>query len=807
MSEFHPSRNRITPVSLPSVQPNGNGSGAAHEAESSTVGSLKRYFGAMRRHWRLVLGITVAFLGLAALKAYNDPPEYRSTTMVQLSDTRKMLAGSMVGAGMGSVGFGGNPMRTQIQILKSRTVMAGVVDAVGYRLQPLNAKFRFGVVRDIEVSDGTPADTILLRFSDSGVEARSHTRVARATYGEPVVVEGVRFTVVEHPGVEETRLVVVSRADAAAVLQRDVQAEPRYDTDVIDVSYTANDPLVSQRVANAVAESFRAYNAGTAQEEARRRAEFVQQQVERTDSMLVRAQMALASFRQRENLYSSQVQMAAEQQQRTQLDLERAQLAAEHQTYRTLLTSLEQSRADGNGISLPAIVSLDVVAANPIVASQLQQLQQLQFQRDTVTDGRWQQLANNSDVQRLNRLIEATQDRLVRAVRSQLLAYDAQLASLDNLAQSTSRSIGSLPATESEEVRLLASVEHYSTIAKQLRADFQHAQIEKAVQAGNVEIVDPARPGDPVSGSRLRTLLFGLIFGLALGGGGALLAENLNTAIRRKSDVEKLLHIPELAVVPRIGAAPAISNRMRLPVQIFGSGAGKPLPVDNSKDLVAANQPQTPGAEAYRTLRTNLIFSQSIQSLRTMVVTSSAPAEGKSTTAANLAITFAQQGLRVLLVDCDLRKARLHKAFGVPREPGLSNLVLGLKTTEEVVRPTAVENLYFLPGGTLPPNPSEMVGGAAMRAVADSLAGQFDLVIFDTPPLLAAADAAILGRHTDGVLLVIRAGQTERDMAVQAVQQLHSVGARILGAVLNDPDSKVGKYGGHYHYEYYGAEA
>jgi capsular exopolysaccharide synthesis family protein len=163
--------------------------------------------------------------------------------------------------------------------------------------------------------------------------------------------------------------------------------------------------------------------------------------------------------------------------------------------------------------------------------------------------------------------------------------------------------------------------------------------------------------------------------------------------------------------------------------------------------------------------------------------------------------------MRVLLVDCDLRRGRIHRIFDVPREPGLTELVIGHEESEAVIRPTDVTGLYVVPSGNLPPNPSELLGGDRMRKVLVSLSEAFDLIILDTPPLLAASDGAILATLSDGVVLVLRAGSTEGEAAQQAIQQLSGVGARVVGAVLNDPDAKVPAYGGYYHYEYAGAGA
>jgi capsular exopolysaccharide synthesis family protein len=203
-------------------------------------------------------------------------------------------------------------------------------------------------------------------------------------------------------------------------------------------------------------------------------------------------------------------------------------------------------------------------------------------------------------------------------------------------------------------------------------------------------------------------------------------------------------------------------------------------------------------AEAYRTLRTNIAFTQSETPAKVLVVTSALPGEGKSTSSCNLAISLAQQGLRVLLVDGDLRRGALNKAFGVPAEPGLSNLLLGRAPLAEVVRQIEVEGvtLQFIPTGTLPPNPAELLASSRATILLDELRPAFDAVVIDSAPLNIVTDAAIIGSRADGVLLVARSAVTERTAYRHAVEQLDAVRARVLGCVLNDVDGRtVGYYG------------
>lgn len=213
--------------------------------------------------------------------------------------------------------------------------------------------------------------------------------------------------------------------------------------------------------------------------------------------------------------------------------------------------------------------------------------------------------------------------------------------------------------------------------------------------------------------------------------------------------------------------------------------------------LVTITDPRSPASEAYRTLRTNLSFFSLDKPLRTLVVTSPAAGEGKSTTIANLAVTMAQSGRRTILVDTDLRRPTLHELFDLQMSPGLTNLVM-----EEVgdlpLQKTAVENLWLLSSGPKPPNPADLLGAARMEQIIAQLADRADIVLFDAPPVMAAADAAILGAKADGVLLVIQAGKTRRDHSERARELLEKAKVRIVGAALtNAPkDSTIGEYYG-----------
>lgn len=215
--------------------------------------------------------------------------------------------------------------------------------------------------------------------------------------------------------------------------------------------------------------------------------------------------------------------------------------------------------------------------------------------------------------------------------------------------------------------------------------------------------------------------------------------------------------------------------------------------------LVIEKSPKSVPAEAYRTLRTNIQYASFDKELRRILVTSSGPGEGKSTTAANLALSIAETGKSVLLIDCDLRKPSIHKKFKISNEKGVTNFLLGEVTFEQATK-VYKNKLFIMTAGTIPPNPAEMLSSNKLKNFLKKVSDQFDMVIIDSPPVMAVTDAQILSTITDGVILVITSAQTEKAMAIKAKESLKKVNANILGVVLNRIKEENGKSYGYYYY-------
>ncbi len=318
-------------------------------------------------------------------------------------------------------------------------------------------------------------------------------------------------------------------------------------------------------------------------------------------------------------------------------------------------------------------------------------------------------------------------------------------------------------------------------------ADVVSNQLEKSANGAparvQVDVTQPARvPDAPISPRTKMNLALGLLAGLLTGGALALLRSILDTKIRSKSDIEALTELP---VVGTVGKD---SDSQKRP-------------------LVALKDPRNPLVESFRSLRTNLSYLNVEDEAKTFVITSAGPNEGKTTTAMNLAVVMADSGARVALVDADLRKPSVAKALGIEGGVGLSDLLAGKVALQDVLQQFGRQQLFVLPAGRIPPNPSELLGSKAMGKALDMLGELFDYVIIDTPPVLAVTDAAILSKRTGGAIMIAAAAKVRKQELSNALEALETVDGKVLGIVVTMVPTKgpdAYSYSS-YSYQYYGS--
>ena len=335
-----------------------------------------------------------------------------------------------------------------------------------------------------------------------------------------------------------------------------------------------------------------------------------------------------------------------------------------------------------------------------------------------------------------------------------------------------------------ELVRDKKSIEdRYQILRNRLSTSEMSERMNSLVDSSYAKPLDPALvPTTSVAPDvRVNASVAGAI-ALVIGLGLLFLIVFLDRSIKSTNDAQQAGSAPVLGIIPMLANDVASDN-------------------DRARDLYVHEQPTSSVAECCRSLRTNILFSGADRKLKTVVVSSANPREGKTTSVIYLGTTMAQSGKRVLLVDTDMRRPRLHDSMQISRAEGLSNLILGDHDYDQVIKPTQIPNLFVLPCGPTPPNPAELLLTKRFQTVLADLEARFDLVILDSPPLQPVTDAVVLAKKTDGVIFVVRASKTQREEIKRSARQLRSVGGTIIGIVLNEFEAR-GRDS--YYYNYYG---
>jgi capsular exopolysaccharide synthesis family protein len=743
---------------------------------------LKDLLQVLRRDWRLIAVVTIAIFGVAAYLAFSTVPMYQAHAVIRLADSRRAFTGGFDDYSIQApLGRTTNPITSELEVLQGRAVLGEVVDREGLRLLIApRARLSYELLDDVHIAADAASGILRLEFGPREYVVRSGTGEARSPYGVPMELGGVRFTLRHAPSGGEAEIWVVPRDLGIDYVAATLEVVPRGQTNAVSVRYTAADPVHAQKVVNATVEVFRDVNARSVRQQAARRREFLEAQLASNNAQLAAVQEQFGAFQAREQVYSADSRFSAQEQDVMALAIRREELDAERRMYGSVLSALERAPAADRDRVLLTLVGMP---ANPIVMQIHAERAQYVSELERLTTGSLGSTVEHPDVQRLRTLLASVETRLVDAVRGHVAAVEARVAALDGLRERSAEQMRRLPETHAEELRLRQQLETIGRLGDKLTAELQDARMAEAVEMGQVEIVYLAPlPIAPISRGPGRKLSVGLVLGLIFGCVGAFARETLNTSIRRREEVEEALRLPTLAAVPQLVRPARAMNRLLRRT----NGDGVPHSPDGLLQLTGL------GAEAYRMLRSGLVYGTAQEEHLRIAVASAVAGEGRTTTAANLAIAYAHYGTRVVLVDADLREPHLHMLFGVPRAPGFTDLLSGSTPLADAMRATAVDRVFLLPAGSPSSDTGEIINEPDLRALLDNLSSTFEVIILDTPPVLEAADATAIGRMADACILVVRAGETERTLVRQAQQQLALAGAHVLGAVLNDPGGRIG---------------
>lgn len=758
-----------------------------------------------RNRWTIG-GVTALVVAGVAYYTWTRQPVYEATATIHVDQMRSVLPEL---AFLEQVIRGGE-VETEMALLRSRTIAEETVDTLNLHVRLVRPQGvrRAELFSEIEaLRSATPN---LYRFALEGERYRVTDQDGRSLgtlgIGETLTLDGLRLVL--FPTVDQLPDEIVLRVSdfnhaVQALLDNINVFRPYREASVIGVTYWGTDPQVVMQVPNTLARRFIANRQAAKKTEARSTVEFLRDQIAMISAQLRAAEEDLVAFQEGEQVVNLEAEGAQQIRRLVDLQAERDVLQSEYTSLSKLLADVQQAqRQGGRGGPSPyrQLAAFPTFLKNQAVTELLRALTEVETE---YTRQRSMRTADYPQVGALEERIRQLETQLYQLAVNYQESVRKQLESLDERLRAFGMQLERIPVKEVQLARLERQRKVLEEVFTLLQTRLKEAEIAQAVEPGDVRIVDPAiLPREPIRPRKARSLILALIFGLTLGVGVAAARDYLDETVHTRDDLMAVTALPVLGLIPRIrpGSA-AADGRHRF------ARDERPL----ADRLVTRQDVGNPVSEAYRAFRTNITFLDLDRPPQVLLLTSPAPSEGKSTSAANLAITLAQQRTRTLLMDCDLRRGILHRVFDVPKEPGLTNVLLSSTALAEAIHEVSVGNdatLFFMATGTLPPNPSELLGSRRMRELLDELRRLYEVILLDSPPLNLVTDAAILGAAADGVILIARAGTTERGALRYAREQLEAVRAPVSGVVLNDVDfTGRGRYyggGGYrYYYRYY----
>lgn len=731
-------------------------------------------FVVLKRKW-LIISLCLVVTSLVAVQMFRQPSIYEAETTIRIEQrtSNVLQTKDFVLNAQPDANFWG----TQIKLLQSNTLARQV--ALSLDLQHNQNFFGSGAQGGVFTA---------LRRMVSG-EKKPAPLPAKAPGGLQVVGQ---TQLQEEPLTPEELSALEPYEDAIIGSER---VEGIVGTNLFNIKYRHTDPEMAQKVANALAEVFQANNIERSTQNSGRASDLLAREIASLQEKIRHDTESLFNYAREKGLRPTLDSSLDVQGQRLQ-DVSKQLLAA------------EDKRKNAQAIYLSAKASTDTNSIPEIQKSE----------RITNMQGRLSELKERKaalkvsytdewpEVKKTQAAIERLEAELVKASQEAIgmlkADYEAALAHENSLRQMYNEQRGVTDQQTRDQIEMAAYTQRLETNKQYLSTLMQkqrEVQIAQGDKGSEVRIENYSRvPRAPVGPARLRNVMIAFALSLVAGIGLAFLLDFLDDTVKSIDDIDRYIHLPALAMIPASRGAARLKG---LPQ------AASPGPSESTA-LAMIDDVRSPIAESYRHLRTSLLLSSAGQPPKTILVTSSQPSEGKTTTAINTAFMLAQTGAEVLIIDCDLRRPRLHSQFEVGNSKGLTTWLSGEKNLDNLLQTCArTPNLKILTSGPVPPNPAELIGSEEMRKLLAQLSERFAHIIIDSPPAISFTDASILSTMVDGVMLVVHGGRSSRAVVRRAKQQLLDVGAHIFGVVLNNVklESQDYYYSGYYS-NYYSTE-
>jgi polysaccharide biosynthesis transport protein len=732
--------------------------------------SLHEFLAIVVSRWWLI----VLFAGVGAGAAYwFDSNRVDTYTAEGLLQRRATANAEALGVATSSDALN---MNSEVQIIQSRALIADAVKSAGLRLIVSPVGLRQEIQGSPIVDPAAPPGIYQVVRADKGAALKSPSgvEIARAEPGGTLAGPGFQlqidpngFDMVE-PGTIE---ILTNEAAESKVGSSALSVENEWSSNLIRIWFTDGDPVYAMSVVNAVADAYIRHDSRRARDEAVRRLDLVDSQLGQLRDSLMQARDGLLRYQSQFSAidpteFSNRLNGAEEDQE---------QLRRQVGVLDGIAAMLRANQTD-QAFQRVAVEAAEFV---PTGTALYERYRSRQEERQGLTAGRGY-TDGNQQVQTVDSLLKATRDELLSIVVETARVRRQAVDDIGGQVTALRKEMSVIPQQNATASELRDRVDAVQRTYDQM-ADRRHeAYINAEVASGDVELVDPAVvPLGPDPMGRT-TVALGVGIGLLLGIAFAFMLENLNSSVRRSGDVERATGFPLLALIPRAASREHGKSGRRVGL------------VEDETSL-----------ESFRILRTSVDFLQSAKPHAILAVTSSRPKEGKSTVASNLAASYARQRKRVLLIDADLRRPTLHTILGTARGPGLSEILTGATQLATALR-NVETGLTFIGCGNPVHDPAELLSSARLAQLLEHCRPHFDLIVIDTPPMLAVADSSVVCAATDGVLLIARAGVTPREVLQRTANELRKLPVTTLGVVLNGaPTTRwFSRYAGYSSYYY-----
>lgn len=735
--------------------------------------NLRDYlFVVLKRKW-LILALVLVVTSLVTIQMYRMPSIYEAATTLQIEPKRASVMQNDKSIVINTGNNGSDPVywQTQLRLLENPALARQVIKTLDLQN---DARFFAGQTQTDILS------SLRRIFSREKTPAQAPPA---APVGElPVVreddVKGQQLTPEELAKLEPYE----------ELLGANLTVDPVVGTNLVTLRYKHTDADLAQKIVNTVADVFVYNNIQRETMGSEKSADVLARKIADLQLQVKQEEAEVLNYAIKNNLPQTAGPTA---------DLEGTKLA----TLSSQLLAAENNRKNLQAIYESARGESDPYA-NPLVQEN-KRIEGLREKIDVLKQKRAELLVIYTEdwpeVKKIDEQIKPLEEALTKAPREVLSAmkarYEAAVKQENMLRASYNQQKGTTTAQNVAEIQMTMMKQQLETDKQSLATLLQRRrELDNQLGEGrpnNITVTNYGRRGELVGPPRVRNILIAFILALGAGVGLAFLLDYLDDTLKSVDDVDRYIHVPALALIP--------SNRGER--RLKGRAAGAPPEGSETTALALIDDARSPVSEAYRHLRTSLLLSSAGQPPKTILVTSSQPSEGKTTTAVNTAVMLAQTGADVLIVDCDLRRPRIHAHFGIQNGRGVTNYLSGESDLDSVMQPyDKLPNLKLMTSGPVPPNPAELLGSDEMRKLVVTLSERFTHVVIDSPPAISFTDAAILSTIVDGVMLVVHGGKSSRAVVRRAKQQLLDVGAHIFGIVLNNVKLEAHDYyyGGYY---------